>query len=445
MATVGDGLAVGREMRRTVARSAHAEWTPPGDRPDVVDFLREADRGRLVELLPVRYQRMAASPFAFFRGSAALMARDLSSTPTTGWHVQASGDAHVANFGAFATPERELVFDLNDFDETSRGPWEWDLKRFAASVILLGRENRVPGGAATDAVLAMVRSYRTAMRGYARSGYLAVFYAELEAARVLNAISTADRTRAERDFRRADRRDDLGALAKLAAIVDGRLRIIDRPPLVTHSPEDDVLSNPEALVSTYRSSLRPDVRELLNRYTYVDAARKVVGVGSVGTRCFIVLLMGRDTSDPLFLQVKEARRSVLEPYVGDSTFTNNGQRVVVGQHHIQAASDIFLGWGEHTATHYYVRQLQDKKGGAQLTKLGARSLSTYAALRGWALARAHARSGDPQRHSGYVGSGDTIDQAIARFAVAYANQTQHDHATFVTALGLDPSEQRLLK
>jgi uncharacterized protein (DUF2252 family) len=280
----------------------------------------------------------------------------------------------------------------------------------------------------------MARSYRLAMTGYAAAGYLATFYAKLDAARVLRAVSALERPLARRQLQRATRHDQLDALAKLTAVVDGRPRIVDRPPLVTHLEGDDPLAKFQVLRDTYTRSLRPDVRELLDRYTHVDAARKVVGIGSVGTRCFIVLLTGRDAADPLFLQVKEARPSVLEPYVGAAPFTNHGERVVDGQRRIHAASDIFLGWGEQDETHFYVRQLQDMKGSLDLASLRARPLATYASLCGWALARAHARSGDAVCLAGYLGRGDAMDLALARFGDAYADQTERDHATFVAAL-----------
>jgi len=423
----------GRLARARIPRSSQADWIPPDDRPDPVAFVREADRGRVAELLPVRYARMAASPFAFLRGAAALMARDLSSTPTTGWRVQACGDAHLANFGTFATPERELVFDLNDFDETSRGPWEWDLKRLATSVILAARANGLSAAAGTGAVVAMARSYRLAVSGYAAAGYLATFYAKLDAARVLAAVSALQRPLARRELQRATHHDQLDALAKLTAVVNGRPRIVDRPPLVTHLAVDDPLSSFQTLRDTYTRSLRADVHELLDRYTPSDAARKVVGIGSVGTRCFIVLLTGRDASDPLFLQVKEARPSVLEPYVGAAPFANHGERVVDGQRRIHAAADIFLGWGEQDGTHFYVRQLQDMKGSVDLARLREGPLATYAGLCGWALARAHARSGDAVCLAAYLGQGDAMDRALARFAGAYADQTERDYATFVAA------------
>jgi uncharacterized protein (DUF2252 family) len=424
----------GRLARARIPRPSQADWAPPAGRPDVVALLRDADHGRVATLLSLRYARMAASPFAFLRGAAALMARDLSSTPTTGWRVQACGDAHLANFGTFATPERELVFDLNDFDETSRGPWEWDLKRLATSVVLVARANGLSTAAGTGAVIAMARSYRLAVHGYATAGYLATFYAKLDAARILQAVSALQRPLARREFQRATRHDQLDALAKLTTLVDGRPRIVDRPPLVTHLEHDDPLSNVQALSDTYMRSLRPDVRELIDRYSHVDAARKVVGIGSVGTRCFIVLLIGRDASDPLFLQVKEARPSVLEPYVGAAAFSNHGQRVVDGQRRIHAASDIFLGWGEQDGTHFYVRQLQDMKGSLDLARLRGGPLATYAGLCGWALARAHARSGDAVCLAAYLGQGDAMDRALARFAGAYADQTERDHATFVAAV-----------
>ncbi len=407
---------------------------PAADRPDIVAFLGDVDRGRDPQLLALKYDRMSVSPFAFLRGSAALMARDLSSTPTSGWLVQASGDAHLANFGAFGTPERQLVFDLNDFDETLRAPWEWDLKRLAASVILLGRDNVLSPAACTAACLAMARSYRLAMRGYASAGQLAVFYAELDAARVLKAVSTAQRSVARKEFQKATRHDQLGALAKLTTVVHGQPQIIDRPPLVTHLQTDDPVARFEKLRDGYSRSLRADVRDLLNQYTYVDAARKVVGIGSVGTRCFIVLLTGRDATDPLFLQIKEARASVLEPHAGAARFSNHGERIVDGQHRIQAASDIFLGWGEVDGMHYYVRQVQDMKGSLDLARLKSTPLATYAELCGWALARAHARSGDPVYLAASLGRADAMDRAIARFAATYADQTERDYKTFMAAM-----------
>jgi uncharacterized protein (DUF2252 family) len=432
--TVRERHEAGRQMRARVPRSSHAEWEPPADRPDVVALLHNADRDLQADLLPLRYERMAASPFAFMRGAAVLMAQDLSSTATTGWQVQAGGDTHLANFGAFATPERQLVFDVNDFDETLRGPWEWDLKRLASSAVLVGRANGLPPAACTDTVIAIARSYRLAMSGYAEATNLEVFYTELDAQRILQAVSGTQRQRARGEFQRAAQHDQLGALAKLTAVVNGRPCIVDHPPLVTHPQTDDPLSRARALRESYTGSIRPDVRDFLARYTYVDAARKVVGVGSVGTRCFILLLTGRDTADPLVLQVKEARASVLEPYADAAPFSNHGERVVDGQRRIQAASDVFLGWGELDGTHYYVRQLQDMKGSVDLARLKASQLATYAGLCGWALARAHARSGDPVCLAGYLGSGDAMDRALARFAAAYADQTERDHAAFRASL-----------
>jgi uncharacterized protein (DUF2252 family) len=435
-------LAPGREMRALVPRSSHAEWSAPANRPDVVTFIHNADRGRAADLLPLKYARMCASPFSFLRGAAALMAHDLSTTPSTGWRVQACGDAHLANFGAFATPERELVFDTNDFDETAPGPWEWDLKRLGTSVVLVGRQNRLSSSACTDAVHAMTRSYRLAMHGYAAAGYLAVAYAQLDSARVLTAISGAQRKRARQEFERATHNDQLGALSKLTEMVRGVPRIADRPPLLTHSENHDLLPLTDKFFEGYKRSLRPDLCELFERYTLVDVARKVVGVGSVGTGCFITLLTGRNAADPLFLQVKEAGSSVLEPYVGVAPFANHGERVVDGQRRIQAASDIFLGWSEIDGTHYYVRQLQDMKGAPDLARMQAQPLETYAGLCGWALARAHARSGDPLRIAGYLGRGDAMDRAIAAFSTAYADQTKHDHAVFAAATRDDTRQSR---
>lgn len=432
--TLAERSAEGRSMRSRVPRSSHAAWHAPANRPDVVDFVREADRHRDAELLPIRYTRMSASAFGFLRGSAGLMAHDLTATPTTGWHVQLGGDAHLANFGAFATPERRLVFDLDDFDETLAGPWEWDLKRLVTSIMIVGREHRLPAAACSSAVLATARSYRLAMQGYAGSSYLALHYAELDAERVMETLSRPQRQMTELEVQRARSHDQLGALAKLTTVVDGRPRIVDRPPLLEHVPTSDPIADFQRLRDSYKQTVSPSVRELLEQYTLVDMARKVVGVGSVGTRCFIVLLLGRDDGDPLFLQIKEARSSVLEPYVGAAAFPNHAERVVAGQRRIQAASDIFLGWGTQDGTDYYVRQLQDMKGSPDVTKLRTRPLAAYGALCGWALARAHARSGDPIRLSAYLGRGDKLDRALAGFAEAYADQTERDYIQFTEAI-----------
>jgi uncharacterized protein (DUF2252 family) len=434
-ASVAERLAAGKALRKGVPRAAHAAWSPAVDRPDPVTVLRASDAHRLTELLPLRYGRMAQSPFGFYRGSAAVMAGDLAATQTTGVRVQAGGDAHLANFGSYGTPERNLVFDINDFDETLLGPWEWDVKRLAASVVVAARTNGLQTGAGIAAAHAGVGSYRRRMREYADMPHLKIWYAELDAADVLASIPRWSRNVLGREITKSVTHNNLGALAQLTETVDGKLRIVDRPPLVTHEADGQMGERMLQLHRGYVASLRPDIRDVLERYTYVDFARKVVGVGSVGTRCHIMLLLGIGHTDPLFLQFKQATASVLEPYAGKSSHAHHGKRVVDGQRRTQAAPDIFLGWGEYEDTHYYVRQLEDMKGSANIARMNGRQLGAYAELCGWALARAHARSsGDPARIAGYLGRSAAFDEAIGQFAVAYADQTVRDHATLVAAI-----------
>jgi uncharacterized protein (DUF2252 family) len=426
---------LGRAARKRVSRSAHAHWVPPVDRPDPVAVLERQGRDRLPELLPIRYGRMAASPFAFLRGSAAVMAADLASRPHTGLTVQLCGDAHLLNFGVYASPERALLFDLNDFDETFPGPFEWDVKRLAASVAVAGRENGHPEAKVRRAVVEGVAAYRTGMRRLATQSELAVWYERIDVDALLPlARSAARRRRAESSLTRARRRTSLQAVGKLTEVVDGRRRIIQDPPLLEPAGVPDMASL-RKIFSDYRSTLSEERRLLLDRYRFVDAARKVVGVGSVGMRCFVVLLTGRDTDDPLFLQIKEARRSVLEEHLPTGPYVHPGHRVVAGQRLLQAAGDIFLGWmSGPQGRAFYWRQLRDMKGSADVAGMSPADLLAYARLCGTALARAHARSGDRIAIAAYLGGGDTFDLAVTDFALAYADQTVADHTALGTAV-----------
>jgi uncharacterized protein (DUF2252 family) len=432
--TIADRLDDGRQLRRQVPRSSHAGWSPPADRPDPLDLLHEQDRTREPDLVPIRYGRMLVSPFTFYRGSAVVMARDLAATPTTGLTVQACGDAHLSNFGSFATPERNQVFDINDFDETLPAPWEWDVKRLAASVILAGRAN---GHTATDsatAAAAAVRSYRERMAEFASMGHLAVWYNRITGADIAAVVPPKVGQDLQRGLVKATHRDHLQVFEKMVSAEGGNLRVVDDPPLVIHLDDAEIEERLRTVAKTYRSSIRDDLRALLSRYTFVDVARKVVGVGSVGTRCYIVLFRGNHDEDPLFLQIKEAVASVLEPYAGKSTYANHGQRVVRGQQYTQAASDIFLGWGRVAGMDFYVRQLRDMKASVDVALLPPDRMVLYAGLCGWALARAHARSGGSARIAGYLGNGSALDEAIVSFATAYADQAERDHAALVAAV-----------
>jgi len=431
----GDRAAQGRSARKRVPRSAHAGWVPSLDRPDPVAVLERQGRDRLPELLPIRYGRMSASPFAFLRGAAAVMATDLASLPHTGLTVQLCGDAHLLNFGLYASPERTLLFDLNDFDETFPGPFEWDVKRLAASVVVAARENGHSEAKAHRAAVEATAAYRMSMHRLSRLGELAVWYERLDADTLLPLVrSTRHRRRAQSTLTRARRRTSLQALGKLTEVVDGRRRIIEDPPLLERAGVPDMAAL-RKIFSDYRSTLSEERRLLLDRYRFVDAARKVVGVGSVGTRCFIVLLAGRDADDPLFLQIKEARESVLEEHLPSGPYVHPGHRVVAGQRLLQAASDIFLGWmSGPQGRAYYWRQLRDMKGSAEVAGMSPAELTTYARLCGTALARAHARSGDRIAIAAYLGEGDTFDHAIAEFARSYAVQTTTDHTTLGAAI-----------
>jgi uncharacterized protein (DUF2252 family) len=438
--SVQERMAAGKALREKVPRNRHAEFSLHPKRPDPVFILEEQAKTRLPLLVPIRYARMLASPFAFLRGSAAIMAADLAPTPRTGMTVQACGDMHVANFGIFTSAERNLVFGINDFDETLRAPWEWDLKRLAASAVVCGRFLDGDRPLCEESARAVVRSYRERMREYAEMNYLDVWYARISERNVLDASpSPMARKRRKQVIAKAKKRGHQQVLDKMAEVVGNQQRIIEiRPFIVREARTESGRPIAEGLgmfLEIYFRSLPDDRKILLSRYRIVDVARKVVGVGSVGTRCWVVLMRGKDTDDPLFLQVKEAEASVLAPYAGASYFANQGQRVVIGQRTIQGAPDIFLGWGEMGGHHFYVRQLRDMKGGVDLKPGTApvESLPDYCALCGWALALAHAKSGDPAAIAGYVGKCDAMDDAVARFAAAYADQTDRDYDALAKA------------
>jgi uncharacterized protein (DUF2252 family) len=384
---------------------------------------------------------MMASPFAFLRGSAVIMANDLAGTPKTGIHAQLCGDAHLLNFGAYASPERSLLFDLNDFDETLPGPWEWDVKRLAASFVVAGRDNGFDASDCRGAAQAAVASYRRRMAEFSEMGELEVWYSRIGEEEVIGLLSDAKARKKttkklSKNVQKARSRDSLQAFSKLTGVVDGRRRIIDDPPLLVRIPEgDEVRVQVNAILESYKRTLQEDRRHLLERFRFVDAARKVVGVGSVGTRAFVVLLEGRDQDDPLFLQVKEAGASVLEAHVPSSPHEHHGHRVVTGQRLMQAASDIFLGWfrGEE-GRDFYWRQLKDMKGSAKVEDMSPDELVIYAGLCGWALARAHARSGDRVEIAAYLGKSDRFDRAVADFAEDYADQNERDHAALCAAV-----------
>jgi len=425
----------GRAARQRVRRSGHAGWVPPLGRPDPVAVLERQGQDRLAELLPVRYGRMASSPFAFLRGAAAVMAADLAARPHTGLTVQLCGDAHLLNFGLYASPDRTLLFDIDDFDETFPGPFEWDVKRLAASIVVAARENGHPDAKAARAAREAVAAYRTAMRRLARLGELDVWYTRIDTEQLLPLVRSArGRRRVESTLGRARRRTGLRAHGKLTEVVDGRRRIIHDPPLLEPAGVSDMASL-RKVFSDYRSTLSEERRLLLDRYRFVDAAREVVGVGGVGLRCFLVLLTGRDADDPLFLQLKEARPSVLEEHLPGGPYTHPGHRVVAGQRLLQAASDIFLGWmsGPHGRAFHW-RRLRDMKGGADVAGMSPGDLLAYARLCGTALARAHARSGDRIAIAAYLGASDTFDRAVTDFALGYADQTVTDHTTLGAAI-----------
>ena len=459
--SVDDRRARGKQAQDRTPLSSHTGWTPATDRPDPVALLQEQDATREPDLVPVRHGRMLVSPFTFYRGAAKIMAADLAVTPTAGLIAQLCGDAHLSNFGAFASPERRLLFDLNDFDETLPGPFEYDVKRMAASFTIAARNNGFAKADIKAATLRSVAAYRKAMAGFAQMGTLAIWYAHLAEDELLKGISSAaaeaSKTkkgakvarRAEKSARRnaakARTRDSLQALSRLGEVVDGQYRIVSQPPIVVPmrdleatyglSPEEIERALHEQF-RAYRATLRDDQRQLLERFELVDMARKVVGVGSVGTRAFIGLLQGRDQQDPLFLQVKEATASVLEGPLPKSRLRQHGERVVTGQRMMQAASDIFLGWtkGVQANRYYYWRQLRDMKGSAIVEAMAPVGLNFYAGICGWTLARAHARSGDPVAIAEYLGEGDQFDRSITDFSERYAEQNERDYQAFAQAI-----------
>ena len=434
-----DLIAAGKRLREMVPRASHGVWKRPKDRPDPLALLEASDAGRMPELMPIRYGRMLQSPFTFFRGSANVMASDLSMGPATGVHVQACGDCHLLNFGGFATPERNIVFDINDFDETLPAPWDWDVKRLAASFVLAARANGLSESAGRDAAVAAARSYRERLREVAEMSPLDAWYAKIGTEDFFGLVDDPDvKNRARRRVEKArkDRASDI-AYPKLVEMVGGQVQIKDQPPLIFHPDFTRQRGFKEFLdeaLAVYRETLPDDRRALLDRYRLVDMASKVVGIGSVGRYCSIGLFMS-SSNQPLFLQFKQAVPSVLEPYAGKSRYGHAGQRVVMGQRLMQSSSDIFLGWvtGQE-GREIYVRQLRDAKIKPLVETFDRGMLETYGKACGWALARAHGRAGHPWLICGYLGSSDAVDEAMGDFAVAYADQTERDHAALKAAV-----------
>jgi uncharacterized protein (DUF2252 family) len=464
--SIEDRTALGKGSRVTADLSSHTGWVPAGDRRDPVTLLEEQNANREQDLVPVRHGRMMVSPFTFYRGAAKIMAADLKDTPRAGLDVQLCGDAHLSNFGMFASPERALMFDLNDFDESLPGPFEYDVKRLAASFSIAGRNNGYSEADTRAVTVASARAYREAMAGFAQMGTMEIWYAHLSEQELLAAIRNLARgdtaggkkgakkiqkraRKSEKGARaimdKARTRDSLQALSKLAEPVDGGYRIVSQPPIVIPLRDvpssagmsaDDVSQAIDQQFRAYRGTLRNDQRRLLERFEIIDVARKVVGVGSVGTRAYIALLQGRDQGDPLFLQVKEATTSVLEDHLPKSRFKQPGERVVQGQRMMQAASDIFLGWtkGVVDDRFYYWRQLRDMKGSVVVESMAPANLAFYAHACAWTLARAHARSGDPIAIASYLGKSDRFDRSIADFSGRYADQNEEDYEAFVGAV-----------
>ena len=451
--TVAERAARGKAARAEVPRSSHAVFEPPPRRTDPIKLLERQAKTRVQELVPIRYGRMLVSPFTFYRGAALIMASDLASTPHSGLTVQCCGDAHLSNFGVFASPERQLVFDVNDFDETLPGPWEWDVKRLAVSMLIAARSNDFSVKEQDQIVLDTVESYRTAMAGFAAMKNLDVWYAHLDIENTLAEFGSQLKHKAvkrgEKTLAKARTKDSMTAFSKLTRVVDGEARIIAEPPLIV--PIDDIAQAEgigrdemfdllHELLRSYRETLEHDRRVLLEEFRLADFARKVVGVGSVGTRAWIALMLGRDGKDPLFLQMKEAESSVLEEFLPSSEFDNHGERVVHGQRLMQATSDIFLGWvhieeGEGGLPRdFYGRQLKDWKGSAEIEQMVPKAMAQYGKLCGWTLARAHARSGDRIAIASYLGKSDAFDRAIVEFSAAYAEQNDSDYQALVAAV-----------
>jgi uncharacterized protein (DUF2252 family) len=458
MVSVAERAAGGTAARAQAPRTSHGEWEPASDRRDPIALLEEQAESREPSLVPIRYGRMAVSPFAFYRGAAYILASDLEGSPDSGIRVQLCGDAHLSNFGGFASPDRELVFDLNDFDETLPGPWEWDVKRLAASIEAAGRARDFSVKQRRRMVRGAVAEYREAMRRFARMTAMDVWYSRIDAsglkAEFGSQLAPDQVKRFQKTVAKAKAKDSSRAYNKLAMSVNGDARIIADPPLIT--PVEDLLPDAAAqelddamrgLIEQYRGSLADDRRRLLDRYRYVHSARKVVGVGSVGTRAWVLLMLGRDGEDPLFLQAKEAQKSVLAPFTGKSEYKNQGQRVVEGQRLMQSASDVLLGWIHVTGIDgaprdFYVRQLWDWKSSADIDTMQPDLMAAYGRMCGWTLARAHARSGDAVAIGCYLGGGSSFDKAITRFASAYADQNERDHSALVHAIDSGRIEAR---
>jgi uncharacterized protein (DUF2252 family) len=448
--TPAERAARGRAARAEVPRSGHADFTPSTERADPVALLEEQAASRVPELVPIRYGRMLVSPFSFYRGAALIMAADLASTPNSGLRAQICGDAHLSNFGVFGSPERRLIFSVNDFDETLPGPWEWDVKRLAASLAVAGRDNAFTTAERRKVLLAGAREYRTGMANFAGMSNMAVWYAQLDIEVLLNQLRPqleAKRVKnVESTLAKARTRDSVQAFAKLATEVDGEARINSDPPLIVPMEEllpdvdrEELMAQLATLLRTYRKTLESDKRHLLEQFRFVHLARKVVGVGSVGTRAWIALMLGRDGQDPLFLQIKEAPESVLARFAGRSQYANQGQRVVAGQRLMQTTSDIFLGWQRVTGIDgqkrdFYVRQLRDWKGSAEIERMNPKGMAIYARMCAWTLARAHARSGDRVAIASYLGKNDAFDNAIADFAETYADQNERDYQALADAV-----------
>jgi uncharacterized protein (DUF2252 family) len=448
--SVAERAARGKAARAEIPRRVHGEWAPPPGRRDPVDLLEEQATTRVPELVPIRYGRMLVSPFTFYRGAAYLMAADLAGSPRTGLHTQLCGDAHLSNFGAFAAPDRRLAFDLNDFDETLPGPFEWDLKRLVASFAVAGRDLGFDAKQRRGVNLAVTRSYREAIRRLATMKTLDLWYSRIDVDEIVKQFqgraSAKRRKLMDKNIAKTRAKDSLRAFDKLTTTVDGEPRIISDPPLIVPIEEltggaqqHEIEEFARGVLRSYRRTLTGDRRHLLERFRYAHAARKVVGVGSVGTRAWIVLMLGQDSSDPLFLQLKEAQPSVLEPFLGRSRYTNHGQRVVEGQRLMQAASDVMLGWQrvvgiDGLERDFFVRQLWDQKGSAIIEGMLPAELAVYAEICGQVLARAHARSGDAVAIASYLGSGDALDEALADFAELYAEQNELDYAAITAAV-----------
>ncbi len=433
-----DRAAIGKTLRNRVPRAQHRVWKRPENRPDPIELLQAADVDRLPELVPVRYGRMLQSPFAFYRGAAGVMAADLAETPNIGIHVQACGDCHLMNFGGFATPERNILFDINDFDETLPAPWEWDVKRLAVSFVLAARANGLSEAKARDAAMVCTRAYRKRLAEFAAMHPLDVWYAMITAEHLISLLPKVDQVRVQARLDKIAKQDGSEAdFPKLAGMVSGRIGIRDTPPLIFHpegSRDPEFQAILDEVFSAYRQTLSEDRRVLLDRYRVVDAAIKVVGVGSVGRRCWIVLLMSQ-SNDPLFLQFKEAAASVLEPYAGKSLYAHHGERVVMGQRLMQPASDLFLGWvTAPNGRQFYARQLRDAKIKPLVETFDGDLLQLYAKACGWVLARAHAKAGDAATISGYLGSSGQFDEAIGDYSIVYADQAERDHAALKAAV-----------